>query len=395
MEDEEYSKQLEIGNYIINLKRIKDQGLLNDYLAINKNEKKYYICKIIPKNNLENQSDLDKIRTTISIHKNINHDNIVNLYDYDEDEDFLYIFLDFIDGKTLYKILKLNKKYKFEEKEIYIIIEQVINLLIYLYNQKIILKDLILQNIYIQKNEQENEKTHILLCNVEHTALLSRPETKDEIEKYNNEIVFKLGIIICELLDNKFYKYFEKNINNQDLINKYIINKILKNCEITNYLKKLIEKMIPLGNKSRILLEKIIEDEWFIFYKQMKQEKKEKKEKKSNNEFINNTSVSSKNSKISNKNNVKEEIIITDEEYLELYKKDKEVLLGLIDSFDRDEFIQTIQSKKKYEKIYNSNNNVIEDSVRTNDNNEKITYPVKRRGRNDKSKDKHKFWKCF
>ena len=40
MEDEEYSKQLEIGNYIINLKRIKDQGLLNDYLAINKNEKK-------------------------------------------------------------------------------------------------------------------------------------------------------------------------------------------------------------------------------------------------------------------------------------------------------------------------------------------------------------------
>ena len=274
MEDEEYSKQLEIGNYIINLKRIKDQGLLNDYLAINKNEKKYYICKIIPKNNLENQSDLDKIRTTISIHKNINHDNIVNLYDYDEDEDFLYIFLDFIDGKTLYKILKLNKKYKFEEKEIYIIIEQVINLLIYLYNQKIILKDLILQNIYIQKNEQENEKTHILLCNVEHTALLSRPETKDEIEKYNNEIVFKLGIIICELLDNKFYKYFEKNINNQDLINKYIINKILKNCEITNYLKKLIEKMIPLGNKSRILLEKIIEDEWFIFYKQMKQKLK-------------------------------------------------------------------------------------------------------------------------
>ncbi len=397
MEEEEDSNPFEIRNYIINSQRIEGQGLLSDYLAKNKNEEKYYICKIIPKENLE-KKNYDKILTTVLIHKDLNHDNIVSLHDCYEDVYFLYIFFDFIEGKTLYKIISTNKKYNFEEKEIFIIIEQVINLLIYLYNNKIILKDLILKNIFIQKKEKENEKTHILLCNLEQDALLSKQKAKNEIEKYYNEIVFKLGIIICELLDNQFYNFFEKNIDNQDLINKYIIDKILNNFEITNYLKELIEKMIQLGNNRRIFLKEIIKHKWFIHYKQMKQDKKEtkeKKEKKSNNESINNTSVLSKNSRISNKNNIKEEIIITDEEYLELYKKDKEVLLGLIDSFDRDEFIETIQSRKKYANIYNANNNEIEDSVRTNDNNEKIINPVKRRVRNDKSKDKLKFWKCF
>ena len=48
-------------------------------------------------------------------------------------KNFLYIFFDFIEGKTLSKTIIIDKDYKFEEKEIFIIIEQIINVLMPIY----------------------------------------------------------------------------------------------------------------------------------------------------------------------------------------------------------------------------------------------------------------------
>ena len=240
MEDEEEFNQIKIGNYILYNQRIENHGLKADYVAKHNNENKYFICKIISKEEIEDNISLDEIQKTISIHKKLDHDNIVKLYDLKEDQKYLYIFfLDFIDGngKTLSKIISNNIIYKFEEKEIFIIIEQITNLLIYLYDNKIIMKDLLLRNIFIQQKEENNEKMHILLCNLEHRALLSQSTDKNEIEYFYNKIVYKLGIIICVLLDYEFYKYFKKNINKQDLINEYIEKNILNKLEIAVYKK--------------------------------------------------------------------------------------------------------------------------------------------------------------
>ena len=260
MEDEEEFNQIKIGNYILYNQRIENHGLKADYVAKHNNENKYFICKIISKEEIEDNISLDEIQKTISIHKKLDHDNIVKLYDLKEDQKYLYIFfLDFIDGngKTLSKIISNNIIYKFEEKEIFIIIEQITNLLIYLYDNKIIMKDLLLRNIFIEQKEENNEKMHILLCNLEHRALLSQSTDKNEIEYFYNKIVYKLGIIICVLLDYEFYKYFKKNINKQDLINEYIEKNILNKLEITENIKNLIIHMVLLGEKQRIHLKNI------------------------------------------------------------------------------------------------------------------------------------------
>ena len=260
MEDEEEFNQIKIGNYILYNQRIENHGLKADYVAKHNNENKYFICKIISKEEIEDNISLDEIQKTISIHKKLDHDNIVKLYDLKEDQKYLYIFfLDFIDGngKTLSKIISNNIIYKFEEKEIFIIIEQITNLLIYLYDNKIIMKDLLLRNIFIQQKEENNEKMHILLCNLEHRALLSQSTDKNEIEYFYNKIVYKLGIIICVLLDYEFYKYFKKNINKQDLINEYIEKNILNKLEIAENIKNLIIHMVLLGEKQRIHLKNI------------------------------------------------------------------------------------------------------------------------------------------
>ena len=260
MEDEEEFNQIKIGNYILYNQRIENHGLKADYVAKHNNENKYFICKIISKEEIEDNISLDEIQKTISIHKKLDHDNIVKLYDLKEDQKYLYIFfLDFIDGngKTLSKIISNNIIYKFEEKEIFIIIEQITNLLIYLYDNKIIMKDLLLRNIFIEQKEENNEKMHILLCNLEHRALLSQSTDKNEIEYFYNKIVYKLGIIICVLLDYEFYKYFKKNINKQDLINEYIEKNILNKLEIAENIKNLIIHMVLLGEKQRIHLKNI------------------------------------------------------------------------------------------------------------------------------------------
>ena len=428
MENENGINQIEIGDYILYNIRIQNQGLIEDYLAINNKVEKNYICKIVSIKELKENISLEEKKETISIHKNLKHDNIVKLYDSKVIKNFLYIFFDFIEGKTLSKTIIIDKNYKFKEKEIFIIIEQITNVLIYLYDNKIILKDLSLKNIFIQEKKKKNEKTHILLCNLENTAFLSMSKNSDEFNNYYDKIVYKLGIIICVLLDNEFYKYYKRNINEEDLIDNYIENKIINKFEITEYLKNLIILMILLGKEQRINLKKIPEHRWFKqFYKEIKHdksernektekserkmkinekserkmktneksernersvkvekiskiekrekeknekyieknEKSEKNEKKSNNEPISNKSLISKGTRITqnNQKKFKEETIFTDEEYLELYKKEKELLLGLITSFDRDDFINTLKKRKKIinnTNINYSNNGCIE-----------------------------------
>ena len=55
MENEGDKNQVEIGRYIIYNQKIKN-GLTDDYLAINNEEDKNYICKIIFKKELQNIS---------------------------------------------------------------------------------------------------------------------------------------------------------------------------------------------------------------------------------------------------------------------------------------------------------------------------------------------------
>jgi hypothetical protein len=168
--------------------------------------------------------------------------------------------------------------------------------------------------------------------------------------------------------------------------------------------------MLLLGNEQRIHLTKIKELKWFKQY--LKENKKEKKKRKSNDESINNisnVSISTQKSKINdsiNENTIKskpkEETIITDEEYLELYQKEKEVLLGLIAPFDKEEFIQSLYEKRKYKKNNDTNDNSfndeIEESTTTNDEIEKPNPNASQRRRNMQDKGKNtfnfRFWKC-
>ena len=235
--------------------------------------------------------------------------------------------------------------------------------IIHLYKNKVILKDLKLENIFLTNDGK------ILLCNLEKSNLLSQTNKDFKIFNAYINISLKLGLVICKLLDyTNFISFLKENdIKNQkysdlNLINQYVADNILNNEFISIPLKRLIKDLLK-DEDNRIKINDITSHEYFRQIPQKENKidikssiKSTKTELKNTKQNINTNNISRStiadvndiNIKINK--NIKEETIITDEAYLIYYKKEREVLLGLIDSFDENEIINNVKLAEKYEK---------------------------------------------
>ena len=235
--------------------------------------------------------------------------------------------------------------------------------IIHLYKNKVILKDLKLENIFLTNDGK------ILLCNLEKNNLLSQTNKDFKIVNAYINISLKLGLVICKLLDyTNFISFLKENdIKNQkysdlNLINQYVADNILNNEFISIPLKRLIKDLLK-DEDNRIKINDITSHEYFRQIPQKENKidikssiKSTKTELKNTKQNINTNNISRStiadvndiNIKINK--NIKEETIITDEAYLIYYKKEREVLLGLIDSFDENEIINNVKLAEKYEK---------------------------------------------
>ena len=235
--------------------------------------------------------------------------------------------------------------------------------IIHLYKNKVILKDLKLENIFLTNDGK------ILLCNLEKSNLLSQTNKDFKIFNAYINISLKLGLVICKLLDyTNFIAFLKENdikyqkYSDLNLINQYVADNILNNEFISIPLKRLIKDLLK-DEDNRIKINDITSHEYFRQIPQKENKidikssiKSTKTELKNTKQNINTNNISRStiadvndiNIKINK--NIKEETIITDEAYLIYYKKEREVLLGLIDSFDENEIINNVKLAEKYEK---------------------------------------------
>ena len=210
----------------------------------------------------------------------------------------------------------------------------------------------------------------ILLCNLEKNPLLTQTNKENKLNNGYINIALKLGLIICKLIDYNEFASFLKTIKSQSqkefdlqLINEYVNENILTKEFISKPLSKLIKDLLKDEN-NRIKIQDIKSHEYFlslqpkekdIIRSSTKSTKVELKEDKQNisTSNINRSTIteaSNMDIKINKSKNIKEETIITDEAYLIYYKKEREVLLGLIDSFDENEIIKNMKLAEKYSK---------------------------------------------
>ncbi len=192
----------------------------NVYLSHNKIDNKPYAIKLIEKKNLSLLNcPIELIYKEISIQIQINHPNIIKLFSYYENEENIYMILEYSNKGSLYTLIR--KKQYLKENETFHYFIQVLNAVNFLHENNFIHRDIKPENILL------NDKNIIKLCDFGWCVKLENNEKKNTIcgtyeymspeliknENYDfNVDIWALGILLYEMLHGK--SPFKNSINN-------------------------------------------------------------------------------------------------------------------------------------------------------------------------------------
>lgn len=94
-------------------------------------------------------SDLHNIRTEITIHRKIDHPNIIKFYDYIQEDQNVYLILDYAENGNLYSYMHRRKS--LTQTEIFRFFHQTCLAVQYLHSNDIIHRDLKPENLLLDK----------------------------------------------------------------------------------------------------------------------------------------------------------------------------------------------------------------------------------------------------
>lgn len=94
-----------IGNKYKVVKSLDKGGMAEIYKVYDRLEREYKAIKTVP-NVVYGSEALEHLRTEINISKKISHPNVIRVYDLLEDRGRYFLVMEYIDGKTLYQVLK-------------------------------------------------------------------------------------------------------------------------------------------------------------------------------------------------------------------------------------------------------------------------------------------------
>ena len=131
------------------------------YLTKKAGTSKVFATKKVPKNLVNQQKIKRYFNNEIYILKNIDHPNVIKLYEIKQTINNFYLVFDFCNGGGLSNCLEAQmKKYgkPFHEETLQTIMRKVVSGLHYLHKNKIIHRDLKLYNILVHFHSEEDKK---------------------------------------------------------------------------------------------------------------------------------------------------------------------------------------------------------------------------------------------
>ena len=122
------------------------------YLTKKGNSPKLYATKIIPYSNLKTEESKKYLKNEIKIMQQLDHPNIIKLYDVKDINEHKYLVMDYINGGSLSEFFTKYKQFygaPFPQKMIQFFIKQIVDGLVYIHSKNIIHRDIKLENILL------------------------------------------------------------------------------------------------------------------------------------------------------------------------------------------------------------------------------------------------------
>jgi serine/threonine protein kinase len=248
------------------------------FLTNKKGSKKQFATKKCAKNIVLKEKMKKYFSTELYILSHINHPNIIKFHEVKQTLNNFYLVFDYCNGGNLFnclkKYMKINNNKPFTQEIVQYLMKQIVSCLQYLHSNKIIHRDLKLENILIDfENEEDKNNLNLLKCNVKiidfgfarylkndslansllGTYLNMDPQILNAIENKKNEKknesfgydekadIWSLGTICYEMLMGS--PLF--NVNNYEDLKKKVDN---GNYNIPNYLQLSIEAILFLNS---------------------------------------------------------------------------------------------------------------------------------------------------
>ncbi len=226
--------------------------------------------KIIVKEDLAKKKAQSKLYISeIEIMKSLTHPNLVNVYEYFQDDRFVFIVMELIKGEELLeRILKVQR---LSETEACVIMEQCVNAINYMHSNGVVHRDIKPENIMLDGSNvkiidfggSRRFKPNELMHKVSGTAFYIAPEVLDQA--YDDRCdVWSLGVILYIMLtgDPPFPGKTDKEIFEKIKIGKpnfshAAILLASENC------RDLLKKLLVPNYKQRVHLNDIIDHPWF------------------------------------------------------------------------------------------------------------------------------------
>ena len=93
-------------------------GFARVYELQHKETGEIFAVKIVSKASIAKHRAQAKLKSEISIHRGLSHEKVVRFYEYFEDQEYVYILLEFCPNQTLNELLKRRAGRRMPESEV-------------------------------------------------------------------------------------------------------------------------------------------------------------------------------------------------------------------------------------------------------------------------------------
>ena len=261
-------KKIKIGNYEIG-QEIGSGAFGKVLLAKHIETQETVAIKILDKEILsQTPEDLELVQQEINILKIVKHKYIAQLYEILETTNYYFIVMEYCEGKDLMDyILKRTRLNEFEALKIF---QQLINVLLYLHSQNIVHRDVKIDNMLLDRNNNLKLVDFGLSTKYYDNELLTQPcgtvvYAAPEVlvgHQYHGMLadVWSSGIALFGMLCG-FLPFCDQNdeINKQNILN----GKIYLPNFLSPSVKDLLMHMLDVNPMNRYTLQEIRDHQWF------------------------------------------------------------------------------------------------------------------------------------